>query len=284
MKSLRRLFQSKAAVIGGMVLFIALFIAVFGPYLSPHDPFKQNLKNRLKAPSWLSGGAPGHLLGTDQLGRDVLSRIIWGTRNSLLIALSAVSISGCLGVLLGLLCGYYGGKLDTVIMRLADIQLAFPFILLVIAIVAVVGTSLLNVILVFGLAGWVIYARTERSIVLSLKEKEFVEAARALGFRDRLILLGHILPNTLPSIIVIATVRVGQIIIWESGLSFLGLGIPPPTISWGSMLADGRPYLSTGWWVCTYPGLAIMAVVLALNLLGDAMVDAFDPRFSRESS
>ena len=153
MKSLRNLFQNKSALTGGLIVSIALFIAFFGPSISPHDPYQQNLKNRLKAPSWLSGGAPGYILGTDQLGRDVLSRIIWGTRNSLLIALSAVFISGSLGVLLGLFCGYYGGRFDTVVMRLGDTQLAFPFILLVIAIVAVVGTSLLIVILVFGVAG-----------------------------------------------------------------------------------------------------------------------------------
>lgn len=284
MKSLRRFLEIKTGLVGAAIVAIALFLALFGPMISPHDPYKQQLRNRLQAPSWLPDGASGHFLGTDQLGRDVMSRVIWGTRISLLIGLTAVCISGSIGVILGLFCGYYGGKIDNLIMRVADIQLAFPFILLVIAIVAVVGTSLLNIILVFGVAGWVIYARTERSVVLSLKEKEFVEAAKALGFRERTILFNQILPNSLPSIIVIATTRVAQVIIWESGLSFLGLGIPPPTISWGRMLADGRPYLSSGWWCCTFPGLAIMIIVLALNLLGDAMVDAYDPRFSREST
>ena len=262
----------------------AIFVAVFGPYISPFDPYEQNLRYRLKAPSWLPDGVGGHFLGTDPLGRDVLSRVICGARISLLIGLTAVSISGSIGVILGLLCGFYGGRLDNLIMRLADIQLAFPFILLVIAIVAVVGASLLNLILVFGVAGWVIYARTERSIVLSLKEKEFVEAAKALGFRDKSILFGQILPNSLASIIVIATTRVAQVIIWESGLSFLGLGVPPPTISWGQMLADSRPYLSGGWWCSIFPGLAIMVIVLALNLLGDAMAEAYDPRFSGEGT
>jgi len=284
MKSLRRFLEIKTGLIGALIVLVAILIALFGPLISPHDPYKQQLRDRLKAPSWLPDGAQGHFLGTDQLGRDVLSRVIWGTRISLLIGLTAVCISGSIGVILGLFCGYYGGKLDSLIMRFADVQLAFPFILLVIAIVAVVGTSLLNIILVFGVAGWVIYARTERSVVLSLKEKEFVEAAKALGFKEWTILFGQILPNSLPSIIVIATTRVAQVIIWESGLSFLGLGIPPPTISWGTMLADGRPYLSSGWWCCTFPGLAIMIIVLALNLLGDALVEVYDPRFSREST
>jgi len=284
MKSLRRLLESKTAIVGLVILALSVLAAIIGPSIAPYDPHEQQLKLRLKAPSWLPGGAEGHWLGTDQLGRDVLSRVLWGTRISLIIGLSAVFIAGALGLMLGLICGYYGGKIDTIIMRLGDIQLAFPFILLVIAIVAVLGTSLINVILVFGVAGWVIYARTARGIVLSLKEKEFVEAARALGFRDRNILYGQIMPNALTSMIVIATVRVGQVIIWESGLSFLGLGIPPPIITWGRMLAEGRPYLSTGWWCCTFPGIAIMLIVLGLNLLGDAMIDAFDPRFSRESS
>jgi ABC-type dipeptide/oligopeptide/nickel transport system permease subunit len=191
-------------------------------------------------------------------------------------------ISGTLGVFLGLIAGFYGGKLDTIIMRMADIQLAFPFILLVIALVAVLGTSLSNVIAVFGIAGWVIYARTTRGIVLSLKEKEFVEAARALGLRKGTILFGHIFPNTLSPLIVIATTRVAQVIIWESGLSFLGLGVPPPIITWGRMLADGRPYLSNAWWCTTFPGLAIMVVVLGVNLLGDGIRDALDPRLSSE--
>ena len=280
MRALRKVLSIKTGALGAGIVALAIFIAVLGPHICPFDPYEQNLKHRLKAPSWLPDGVSGHFLGTDPLGRDILSRVICGTRISLLIGLTSVIISGSIGVILGLLCGFYGGKLDSLIMRFADIQLAFPFILLIIAIVAVVGPSLFNLILVFGVAGWVIYARTERSVVLSLKEKEFVEAARALGFRTNSILLGQIMPNSLAPIIVIATTRVAQVIIWESGLSFLGLGVPPPTISWGQMLADSRPYLNSGWWCSIFPGMAIMVIVLALNLLGDAMAEAYDPRFS----
>lgn len=282
MESLRKAMQKRTVFIGSILLMTVTLLSILAPYISPHDPLEQNLSYRLKPPSWLPGGMNTYWLGTDQLGRDILSRIIYGARISLLVGFTAVLISGVVGVFLGLICGYYGGLLDMVIMRLADVQLSFPFILLVIAIVAVTGPSVLNVILIFGVAGWVIYARTARGLVLSLKEKEFVESAKALGLKDRTILVGHILPNILTSIIVIATVRIGNVIIWESGLSFLGLGIPPPIISWGRMLAEGRPYLNTAWWSSTFPGLAIVVIVLTLNQIGDSLIETFDPRLSSE--
>ncbi len=230
---------------------------------------------------WVSGGTIDYPLGTDTLGRDVLSRLLYGARISLIVGLSAVCISGVLGVSLGLLAGYYGGRLDDVLMRLGDIQLAFPILVLAIAVLAVLGASLGNVILVLGISGWVTYARIVRGETLSLKQREFVEAARAIGSPDGSIIWYHILPNILPPVTVVATFSVARVIIAEASLSFLGLGIPPPTPSWGAMLDEGRNYITTAWWLALFPGLAILFLVLGINLVGDWVRDVLDPRMER---
>jgi peptide/nickel transport system permease protein len=226
----------------------------------------------MKPPGWHEGNQT-HWLGTDHLGRDIASRIIYGSRISLIISLFAVLIAGTLGITVGLVTGYYRGTVDMIFMRLADIQLAFPFILLIIAVIAVLGPNMRNIIVVLGITGWVVYARIVRSEVLSLREREFVTAAKALGCSNFKILFTHLLPNVGASCIVIATLEIARMILIESGLSFLGLGIQPPTPSWGGMLADGRVYLFTSWWLATFPGLALMLTVLGVNLTGDWLRD-----------
>jgi peptide/nickel transport system permease protein len=277
-KIARSLFKSKAALGGLIILFMVIASAILAPYLVPHDPIAQDINNRLKPPVWDPKGSWEHLLGTDQLGRDILSRLIYGSRISLIVGLSAVLISGTIGILIGLIAGYYGGWLDDIFMRLADIQLAFPFILLSIAVIAVLGPSLRNIIIILGITGWVVYARVIRAEVLSVRELEFIQAVHALGGQNLRILFRHILPNVISPGIVIATLEVARMIILESALSFLGLGVQPPTPTWGGMLNDGRQYLYNAWWLATFPGLAIMLTVLGINLLGDWIRDTLDPR------
>jgi peptide/nickel transport system permease protein len=277
-KIARSLFKSKAALAGLFILLIVIASALLAPYLAPHDPIAQDINNRLKPPVWDPKGSREHLLGTDHLGRDILSRLVYGARISLIVGLSAVLISGTIGILIGLIAGYYGSWLDDIFMRLADIQLAFPFILLAIAVVAVLGPSLRNIIIVLGITGWVVYARVIRAEVLSVRELEFIEAIHALGGQNLRILFRHILPNVISPGIVIATLEVARMIILESALSFLGLGVQPPTPTWGGMLNDGRQYLYNAWWLATFPGLAIMLTVLGINLLGDWIRDTLDPR------
>jgi peptide/nickel transport system permease protein len=223
-------------------------------------------------------GSTDYPLGTDANGRDILSRIIFAARISLLVGISAVAIGGSLGVLAGLLAGYYGGALDALITRIADVQLAFPFILLAIVVVAVLGAGLLNVILVLGIGSWVPYARIVRGQVLSARTQEYVIAARMIGARDPSILLHHLLPNVITPAIIVATFGVAAAIIGEATLSYLGLGIQPPTPTWGNMLADGRAYVASAWWLATFPGLAIMLTVLSINMIGDWLRDFLDPR------
>jgi peptide/nickel transport system permease protein len=273
----RSLRRDRPALVGAGMLVLMALVAVGGPLLAPHDPLAQDLNLRLRPPLWEARGVAGHLLGTDHVGRDVLSRIIYGARVSLLVGFAAVAISGTLGVVLGLLAGFYGGAVDAVVMRLAEVQLAFPFILLAIAVVAFVGGGLVNVVLVLGLAGWMGYARVVRGQVLSAKEREYVHAARALGVDPLRLMRVHILPNVVGPAIVLGTFAVAATIIAESSLTFLGLGVEPTTPSWGSMLADGRAYLTSGWWVATFPGLAIVLTVLSVNLLGDWLRDYLDP-------
>jgi peptide/nickel transport system permease protein len=253
-----------------MVALVVL-VAVFAPLLAPHNYQEQQLPKLLLPPFWDAKADPAYPLGTDHLGRDLLSRIVFGARTSLLVGAGGVAIAGALGIALGLLAGYFGGIADDAIMRLVDVQLSFPPIFLVIAIMAVVGQSLLNLVLVLGLATWVQYARVVRGSTLAVKEKEFVEGARAAGAGHSRILVRHVLPNILPPVVVIATVNVSTLILAEAALSFLGLGVQPPTPAWGTMLAEGREVFRIAWWNAVFPGLAILFTVLGVNLLGDAL-------------
>lgn len=267
-----------SAVIGALLITGIVIVVLGFPLVWPQDPLAQDLLARLTPPVWQETGTWAHPLGTDNLGRDVLARILHGSRISLGVAVSAVLMAVLTGTILGLLSGYYGGVLDAVTMRVADVFLAYPFMLLTISVIAVLGTSIVNLILVLGLSDWVIYARTMRSSVLSLRERDFVRAARAVGASDRRIIGLHILPNAFSPILVLATVRMASVIVWESGLSFLGMGAPPPTATWGRMLAEGKSYITDAWWLVTLPGLAIMVTILAINLFGDGLRDALDPR------
>lgn len=275
---LRDLLRNRAALTGLGILVLVAGAAILAPLVSPHDPLLQEVSSRLKPPGWAVEGGPRYLLGTDQLGRDILSRLIYGARISLIIGLSAVLLAGSLGTLMGLVAGYRGGRVDDLCMRLTDTMLAMPFILLALAVIAVLGSSLRNIIIVLGATSWVSYARVVRAEVLTLRTREFVSAAQALGGGGPRIVFRHLLPNVLTPVIVIATLEVARMIILESALSFLGLGVQPPTPTWGGMLADGRAYLSTAWWFATVPGLCIMLSVLGINLLGDWLRDVLDPR------
>ncbi len=273
----RSLRRGVGALLGAGLLLLMILSAFLAPVLSPHDPLEAEVTKRLRPPVWTAKGTSEHLLGTDQLGRDVLSRTIYGSRVSLIVGITAVVISGVLGVLLGLIAAQ-GGRLDALIMRVADVQLAFPFILLAIAVVAVVGGGLLNVILILGVTGWVSYGRVVRSQALSVKEKEYVEAARALGSRSLVLVFRHILPNVMTPVIVLATFNVASYMVAEASLTFLGLGVQPTIPSWGIMLADGREYMRAGWWMAIFPGLALVLTVLSINLLGDWLREYLDPR------
>ncbi len=275
---LRRLARRRTALFGLGVVAVVVVTAVAAPLVSPFDPVEQNIGERLRAPGMRDTAGHLHVLGTDHLGRDLLARILYGARPALMVGFAAVLISGVLGMATGLIAGYFGGRVDDVLMRLADIQLAFPFILLAIAVIGVLGPSLLTIIAVIGVSSWVVYARVVRGTVLSLTEREFVQAARALGSGDRRIVLRHILPNAFTPWLVVATLDMARVIVIESALSFLGLGVQPPTPTWGGMLADGRVYISTAWWLATFPGLAILVTVLGINLFGDGLRDTLDPR------
>jgi len=268
----------KRALVGVCLLILVISMALLAPLIAPHDPGEQNLAARLQPPAWLAGGSLQHPLGTDHLGRDILSRLIYGSRISLLVALIAVAVSGTIGTLLGVAAGYWQGRIDSFIMLLADVQLAFPFILFALAVMAVLGPGLRNVIVVLGITGWVAYGRLLRAEVMSLRAREYVEAVRALGQTDGKIILRHILPNVMPSLIVMASLRVANMIIAESSLTFMGLGVEPHIPTWGSMLADGRAYITSAWWLATFPGLAIMLTVLGVNLVGDWLRTTLDPR------
>jgi peptide/nickel transport system permease protein len=272
----RHFRRSKLALAGVGVIFLLYAVAVLAPLLAPYDPIAQPLN--LVASSYLAPFAGGHLLGTDQFGRDVLSRILYGARISLAIGFVATAISVTLGTMVGAVAGYFGGWVDSVLMRFTDMVLAFPRLVLLILVVALFSPSLTLIILVLGLTQWPGTTRIVRGDVLSLREREFIQAARALGFGRWRIIMRHLIPNVLAPVIVTATLGIGNTIVMEAGLSFLGLGVQPPTPSWGSMVADGRQNLIGGWWVATFPGLAIVLTVLAFNLVGDGLRDALDPR------
>jgi peptide/nickel transport system permease protein len=268
----RRLKRNKAAIVGGVIVFLFVLVALLAPILAPYPPNEGDLALRLKPPS------AAHWLGTDALGRDILSRVIYGAQVSLQIQVAAVLIALVLGTLLGMFGGYYGGVADNVIMRFMDILLAFPGIFLAISIIAVLGPGLLNLMLAAGIYSVPQFARIVRGSILSLKEKEFIEAARAAGESDTNILFRYLLPNSMAPIIIQTTLRMATVLLTASGLSFLGLGVQPPQAEWGAMLSTARPYLITSPHVATFPGLAIMLVVMGFNLFGDGLRDSLDPR------
>lgn len=272
------LSRSKAGMFGAALLLVIVLVAIAAPLLDLPDPTRGDLRARLAGPTWggLSFGA--HPLGTDEVGRDILSRLIHGSRMTLIIALTAVVLGGIVGTALGIVAGYKGGIVDRILMRLVDIQLAMPLMLLALLVVAALGPSIRNVILVLALTSWIRYARIIRAQVLSLREREFVQSACAIGASTARIMFMHILPNVITPALVVGTLELARIIIMDAALSFLGLGVQPPIPSWGRMLADGRVYLSSAWWTVTFPGLAIVLTVLSINLFGDWLRDYFDPK------
>ena len=275
--SLRRLVRLRWGVAANVILLAIVASAIFAPAIAPHDPLAVNISHRLAPPVWMEGGTPQHVLGTDQVGRDLLARVIYGGRISLVIGVAAVLISTTIGVLLGLAGGYFGGRADWTIMTAVNVLLTFPFVLLALAVIAVLGASLGNMIVVLGVAGWPIYARVVRAETMAIREREFILAGRALGMSHARIIFRQILPNLVSPIVVIATLQVAQVIVLESFLSFLGLGVQPPTPAWGNMLGEGRVYMLNSWWIAAFPGLAIFLTTLAINLMGNALRDWLDP-------
>jgi len=272
----------RLAIVGGLFVLALALMAAAAPWIAPHDPLRQSLRARLVGPTREASDGKAHVLGTDHLGRDVLSRIIWGARVSLVVGFAAVLVGGLLGSTLGILAGYRGGFADSVVMTIADAQLAFPFILLAIGIIAVLGPSFPTLIVVIGLSGWVGYARVLRAQVLVLRSREFVDAIHALGGSVARVILRHILPNVLSSLVVVATLELARAIVLEATLSFLGLGIQPPTPSWGVMVQEGREYLDSAWWISTFPGMVLILTSLAVSRTGDWLRDLLDPTLRGE--
>ncbi len=275
--TVRRLLRLRWGLGAAAILLLIVLSAVLAPVIAPHDPLAVNIRHRLAPPAWMDGGSAQHLLGTDQVGRDLLSRMIYGGRVSLVVGVAAVILSATIGVLLGLGAGYFGGRTDWLIMTGVNVMLTFPFVLLALAVIAVLGPSLINMIIVLGVAGWPIYARVVRAETMAIREREFVLAGRALGMSHARIVFRQIAPNLVSAIVVIATLQVAQVIILESFLSFLGLGIQPPTPAWGNMLGEGRVYMLNSWWIATFPGLAIFVTTLVINLMGNSLRDWLDP-------
>ena len=275
--SLWKLWKFRAGILGLLIVVGVSVAAIFAGTVAPYDPYDQEIVNRLTPPMWAAKGSPKHLLGTDPVGRDVLSRLIHGGRISLATGVSAVLIAVSIGVILGLVGGYYGGKVDSVIVNAVNVMMAFPFMLLALTAVAVMGPSFRNLVIVLGVTGWPIYTRVVRAETYQLRALEFVVAAQAMGFSSPRIILRHILPNLINTIIVTSSLEVARMIIQESFLSFLGLGVQPPTPSWGGMLGEGRTYMLTHPWLATFPGIAIFLTTLGINLLGDGLRDLFDP-------
>ncbi len=271
-QTLHYLTKNRLAVIGGILVLLVFIFSIFAPLIAPYNPSAIDIKNILVGPS------VAHPLGTDDLGRDVLSRMLWGGRVSLKVGFVAVGIATVIGLLLGSLAGYYGGWVDSIIMRSVDIMLSIPTIFLVLAVIAILEPSIINIMIVIGLTSWMEPARLIRAEFISLKEREFVLAARAIGATDDRIMMRHILPNGLSPILVSATMGIGGAILIESALSFLGLGVQPPTPSWGSLLSSGKDNIEIAWWLSAFPGLAVLITVLGYNLLGEGIRDALDPR------
>jgi ABC-type dipeptide/oligopeptide/nickel transport system permease subunit len=265
-------------LLSATVLLVFVVAAVFAPQLAPFDPTAQDLRNRLIPPAWFDGGSRSHWLGTDNLGRDILSRLLYGSRVSLVIGIATITFGMAIGALVGMVSGYFGSHVDTVSMRIVDVWMAFPSLLLALIFAAVLGPGLVNLIIALVLTSWPIYTRVIRAEVLSLREREFVTAIRALGSTHARVLIQHVLPNVFPLLLVIGTLQLGVTIITEASLSFLGIGVDPATPTWGAMLSDGRRYMRQAWWLTALPGVAISLVVLAVNLAGDGLRDVLDPR------
>lgn len=275
---LRRLWKLRLGVFGGLVVLAMCTMAILAPVIAPYDPLKQDLGARLVPPVWYQGGSWAHPLGTDRVGRDTLSRLMWGARISLATGALATILSLVIGVVLGILAGYYGGLVDSIVNGLVNLWLAFPFILLALAIVAVLGPSFTNMIIALGLTTWPIFTRVVRSEVLRARRQDFVTAATMLGARDTRIMGRHIFPMLINSVIVLGSLEVARLILLESFLSFLGLGVQAPEASWGNMLAEARQYILQMWWLVTLPGLALFVTALGINVCGDALRDLLDPR------
>jgi peptide/nickel transport system permease protein len=275
--------RTRGLAAGGAAFVLLLVLAaVAAPWIAPEDPIRQSLRGRLSAPTFSGADGKAHLLGTDHLGRDVFSRVVYGARVSLLVGFAAVIVGGLVGATLGLLAGFRGGWTDSLIMTLADAQLAFPFILLAIGIIAVLGPSFSTLIVVIGLSGWVTYARVLRAQVLVLRSREFVDAIHALGGSVARVIARHVLPNVLSSLVVIATLELARAIVLEATLSFLGLGVQPPTPSWGGMVHEGREYLDSAWWISTAPGIVLMLTSIVVSRTGDWLRDLLDPTLRGE--
>lgn len=275
---LARLGRNGKARIGGGLLVLIILTAVAAPVLTQFSPTDQNILQKSQPPIGMEGGNWTHPLGTDHLGRDMLSRILFGARISLMIGAAATILAAGLGILLGILSGYFRGGIDSAIMRLVDVQMAFPSILLALAVMVMLGPGITNLVLVLGITSWILFSRIIRADVLSTKERDFMLAGRAVGASDSHLIQRYIFPNLVGTITILITLTLARTIISESSLSFLGLGIEPPTPSWGGMLAEGRSYLSTAWWITTFPGISLMITVVGVNLLGDALRDVLDPR------
>ena len=269
--------------VGGFILLLLIICGLTAPLLAPFDPQEQRLESRLQPPLWIRSTSGSYWLGTDNLGRDILSRIIYGSRISLLVGTTTVVLAGFLGCFLGAIAGYFGDLTDEMISKVTEIFLAFPFLLLAIAMMAFLGQGVINLILALMISRWVQYCRVVRGEVLSLKERDFVTAAKALGGKDFYVLLRHVMPNTFASVTVIATFAMAIVIIAEASLSFLGLGVPAHIPTWGSMLSEGRSYMNRAPWLTIFPGLAIFITVFGINLLGDGLRDIFDPKLRRQN-
>jgi peptide/nickel transport system permease protein len=279
---LEELLRHPTAMLGALVIIAYVLAAIFAPYLTAHDPTRGDLNVRLLPPSWQEGGEPAFLLGTDVQGRDLVARIIYGARISLWVGILSVGISILVGATLGCITGYFRGWIDQVVSRFADLLLAFPFLIFAIGVMAFMGPGFVNLIAALTFKGWVEFFRLVRGDMLSEKTKEYVEAAKVMGLSSFAIIVSEIIPNIFHSVLVLGTLRMGFMIIMEASLSFLGLGIQPPTPAWGSMVAEGRDYLITSWWVSTLPGMAILVLVLSINLFGEGLRDILDPRLRIE--
>ncbi len=275
---LRDLWRDKAGLFGILVVLGLVLLAVFAPLIAPYDPSAQSLTNRLAPPFWEAGGSLRHVLGTDNLGRDVLSRIIFGSRISLIVGVSVVLVASAIGTVLGLIAGYFGGRVDNWIMGVLDTQAAFPGLLLILVALQVLGPSATSIIIMLGLNGWMVYARLVRGVVLSLRETDYVEAAEIIGCRRTRVVLRHMLPNLTSPLLTLAILEFARIVLAEAALSFLGAGIQPPQVSWGLMVADGKAYIFSAWWLVTFPGAAIALTVLGVNLLASWLRVAMDPQ------